>query len=237
MCNTSSCTAYAPIRQKVQQTQSGFSERKTAGLHKTAPAVGVPTTGAVCRECITFLLFLFRQAGKLPAGARYSGTRPGRSTVCLCWYPAVQPTRPGGRGLGRRAHAPIWRPPVVSRPYARQHGFASVPVGGVPRRCESRLAPDKSKYNHGSLLTRRRYLKRRILRRADSAKLHFLRPGMTGLCVSPDLKRNKPRGSSAYAKPPGARMNRKGNAGMFPCSFQMTLRNAWLKPCRAPVSP
>ena len=125
----------------------------------------------------------------------------------------------------------------VSRPYARQHGSASVPVGGVLRRCESRLAPDKSKYNHGSLLTRRRYLKRRILRRADSAKLHLLRPGTTGLCVSPDLKRNKPRGSSAYAKPPGARMNRKGNAGMFPCSFQMTLRNAWLKPCRAPVSP
>lgn len=138
---------------------------------------------------------------------------------------------------GRRAHAPIWRPPVVSRPYARQHGSASVPVGGVPLRCESRLAPDKSKYNHGSLLTRRRYLKRRILRRADSAKLHLLRPGMTGLCVSPDLKRNKPRGSSTYAKPPGARMNRKGNAGMFPRSFQMTLRNAWLKPCRAPVSP
>lgn len=162
--------------------------------------------------------------------------RPGRSTVCLCWYPAVQPTRPGGRGLGRRAHAPIWRPPVVSRPYARQHGSASVPVGGVPLRCESRLAPDKSKYNHGSLLTRRRYLKRRILRRADSAKLHLLRPGTTGLCISPDLKRNKPRGSSAYAKPPGARMNRKGNAGMFPRSFQMTLRNAWLKPCRAPVS-
>lgn len=124
----------------------------------------------------------------------------------------------------------------MSRPYARQHGSASVPVGGVLRRCESRLAPDKSKYNHGSLLTCRRYLKRRILRRADSAKLHFLRPGMTGLCVSPDLKRNKPRGSSAYAKPPGARMNRKGNAGMFPRSFQMTLRNAWLKPCRAPVS-
>ena len=121
--------------------------------------------------------------------------------------------------------------------YARQHGSASVPVGGVLRRCESRLAPDKSKYNHGSLLTRRRYLKRRILRRADSAKLHLLRPGTTGLCVSPDLKRNKPRGSSAYAKPPGARMNRKGNAGMFPRSFQMTLRNAWLKPCRAPVSP
>ena len=45
------------------------------------------------------------------------------------------------------------RPPVVSRPYARQHGSASVPVGGVPRRCESRLAPDKSKYNHGSAYT------------------------------------------------------------------------------------
>lgn len=47
MCNTSSCTAYAPIRQKVQQTQSGLSERRTAGLHKTAPAAGIPTTGAV----------------------------------------------------------------------------------------------------------------------------------------------------------------------------------------------